>query len=330
MSRATGVRRPSLEYTVVAADGGTHRAGLSAPEQRIEHLTAQPTRRRDLGFTITDGRATDEEAVQGTFRGAKLTRRGSRPQLPPSGRGESVKLQPAAGPAQTQALPARAPTVRFADSVMLHPSSGESSANGQSGGANWKTPRSARSRPRTARSNRSKASSRARTRASRSRSPDLDKEKDKPVAHKAGTRVTTERRLQQKAAHSVSGIRTRIRPNVPQRIRELDEASRTRWNVSCKLEYEERFSQGLSMVPRSEKIDWFMEDYAPPLSEAGIALAAERAATEEARAKSEELEKRLRRARCSTACANLFAENERCRRSPRRQEQARALPTCAW
>jgi len=109
------------------------------------------------------------------------------------------------------------------------------------------------------------------------------------------TVVSPSKRLEMKQSPAVNGIKARVRPNVRAKIQELDRISFARWDVTSKLDYQVHLPQGIEVVSKNDKIDWVWEPF--NFQEIGVDP------------QDPELlrEKRLRRARYSTSCANLFS-----------------------
>lgn len=109
-------------------------------------------------------------------------------------------------------------------------------------------------------------------------------------------RVSPQERLRQKQLNGVNNLRTRVRPNVQERIRELDEQSAKRWDVTSQLDYEMRLSQGVGVVSKNHQIGWIWET-----------VEDERTCRRRAANRDDITTKqRERRARCSTTCATLY------------------------
>jgi len=100
----------------------------------------------------------------------------------------------------------------------------------------------------------------------------------------AGRKATPEQRMVQKQKIKIQS--TRVRQN-PRR----KEESLQRWDIGSKLDYEERLTQGVQTVCRLNKIDWITD---PMWIVKKNVL------------ENDEKDRRLRRAKHSTACKNLW------------------------
>lgn len=319
------MRRPSLEYTFGSGEEGRHREGVDGKEANFEGWNPPKSSKDAMSFQITGGAEEEEYAAlhvkPETYRSTKGVKADAQWELGSKGRSKGgTGGAHSTSPRGAQRLPnvsARGSARSSArNSVESNTSVKERQRKGPSPSP-VKQP-SARERPTTARRKEQQRGKPAQTIASRASPRGSGRRPVRPQsaveAHRRsgwekdisvemncvpGQRISREHRIFKKQEQGVANLKSRVRRNVQERIRYLDERSEARWKISAKLEYEERLSQGIHVVPRSDKIDWFQEKV---FKDDGTAAR---------RKEAEEHQARLRRARCSLSCATLFREDER-------------------